>query len=52
MHFACFKDNVKLVKYLKDHGADFTIKNDNDQLPSQMSNNTEIQTLLSWIDSA
>lgn len=51
MHFACFKNNVKLVKYLKDNGADFTIKNDNDQIPSQMSSNIEIKTILSGTDS-
>lgn len=39
MHFACKKNNVLLVKYLIDKGADFTLLNFRNQAPCLMSSN-------------
>ena len=42
MHYACIKNNEELVRFLKKKGADFTIKNDNNQIPSDLTKNEKI----------
>lgn len=34
MHYACTKNNIELIQFLKDKGADFSIKNYSNQTPS------------------
>ena len=49
MHYACTKNNIELIQFLIDRGADFTLKNYSNQTPSQMTKNEDIIKLIGFL---
>ena len=46
MHFAVAVLNLQMVKMLDDHGADATIKNNDDLCPIEVAENDELKEIV------
>lgn len=43
MHYAFYKENIELIRYLKKCGADFTMRNKMGKTPLDLTQSTEIK---------